>query len=76
MIDNLDRFQSRDIYFKSTGVNRSTACAVIHRVSKAICSKKSEFIALPGPEEMRELADKGFRECNIPGELLLANNSF
>ena len=49
---------------------------VIHRVSKAICAKKSEFIALPGQEEMQELAEKGFEECNIPGEWLIVIGSY
>ena len=53
-----------------TGVQKSTANQVIHRVSKAICATKQEFICLPGRTEMSELAEKGLAECNIPGELL------
>ena len=50
-----------------TGVSKSTACEVIHRVSKAIASHKDEFICMPTRTEMQELANRAFEEFSIPG---------
>ena len=49
------------------GIRRSTANKTINRVSRIIASRKSDFIALPTRDEMRELSDEHFEEYGLPG---------
>ena len=58
-----------------TGVKESTACGIIHRVARAIASRKDDFIAMPDHDEMRELANITLRDFRIPGQLQILSNT-
>uniref|UniRef100_UPI00359005CE putative nuclease HARBI1 n=1 Tax=Myxine glutinosa TaxID=7769 RepID=UPI00359005CE len=50
------------------GVSQATCCKVIHRVTAAICAKKTHFIHFPDTPEERRTVTQGFHEISrFPG---------
>ncbi len=48
------------------GVSQATAWRAIDKVTRAICSRKAEFIRMPSEEEMRRTAQRMEEKFNLP----------